>query len=561
MRRLDQALASLEGMACAPGDDAAARTRKAQFALAMTLIVPAGLLWGLIYVAFGGSLAAVSPLAYAGLSVANLALLQRTRRFRLYQRIELAMILVAPVALQLILDGYVGGSAVVVWAFLSPLFALLFTTPREAAVWFGLFLAAVIGVGVAQPHLHHDNALAPGVVVLLFVMNLGAVSAVAFAVLYSFMGARDRLRQLELAYLEQHVMLRQREKLATLGTLAAGVAHELNNPAAAVQRAAQQLRPTLDALTRTSQDVSAVPLAADQQARLADLAHRAVTAPPATAGSPGGLSPVEQSLAEGEVEDWLADHGVAAPWDLAPTLVAAGYRVGALQALADTFQPAQLGAVAQLLAHTATASQLAGGIADGAARISEIVAALRSYSYLDRGTVQTVDVTEGLESTLVLLRSQLRGMRVVREYADGLPPVEVRGNELNQVWTNIIHNAIDATGGQGTLVLRTSLADGDRIAVELEDDGPGMEPAVAARAFDPFFTTKPPGQGTGLGLNISHNIVVRQHGGSLTVDSAPGRTCFRVELPQRHLAADVPSDVAADVPYGDRAVLGSPNIS
>ena len=182
------------------------------------------------------------------------------------------------------------------------------------------------------------------------------------------------------------------------------------------------------------------------------------------------------------------------------------------------------------LGHTATATSLSDGILTAARRISEIVAAMRSYTYLDRGAWQTVDVTEGTESTLVLMRSKLGDMRVERRYAPDVPRIEVRGNELNQVWTNVIDNAVYATGGTGTLVIPTSVADG-WVAVELEDDGPGMVPGVAERVFDPFFTTKPPGSGTGLGLNISHTIVVRQHGGRMSVESEPGRTCFHVELP------------------------------
>jgi signal transduction histidine kinase len=166
---------------------------------------------------------------------------------------------------------------------------------------------------------------------------------------------------------------------------------------------------------------------------------------------------------------------------------------------------------------------------------------MRSYTYLDRGTWQTVDVTEGIESTLVLMRSKLGDMRVERRCAPDVPPIEVRGNELNQVWTNVIDNAIYATGGAGTLVIHTSVADG-WVVVELEDDGPGMAPGVAERVFDPFFTTKPPGSGTGLGLNISHTIVVRQHGGRMSVESRPGRTCFRVGLPIVRPRADSGAD-------------------
>jgi signal transduction histidine kinase len=222
-------------------------------------------------------------------------------------------------------------------------------------------------------------------------------------------------------------------------------------------------------------------------------------------------------------------------------LVAAGTTTAELDGLARQLDPSVFGAGVAFLGHTATATSLSDGIVAAARRISDIVAAMRSYTYLDRGTWQTVDVTEGIESTVVLMRSKLGAMRVERRYAPDVPQIEVRGNELNQVWTNVIDNAVDATGGRGTLVIRTSVADG-WVVVELEDDGPGMSPGVAERVFDPFFTTKPPGSGTGLGLSISHTIVVRQHGGRMSVRSEPGRTSFRVELPR----VRPPADGAAD---------------
>ncbi len=516
----------------------------------MTLIIPAGLLWGLVYFLAGATTAAVMPLAYAVLSGANLLVLRRTHDFWWFQTSELALIVALPFLLQLTLGGYVAGSAVVLWAILGPLFAVMYASERQVVVWFGVFLAVVVVAGVAQPSLDPDNPLPHWLISVFFVMNVGVVSSVALGILLNFVRSRERLHQLERAYFDQSVMLRQREKLATLGTLAAGVAHELNNPAAAVRRAAEQLRPVVDGLRAHGLDLAGDGDGPGAAARLA------ARAPAAGIGAPA-LSPVQQAIREQELEDWLDDHGVPEPWEVASSLVALGVAADDLDDLAAATDPRRLGAAVSMLADGHAATGLAAAIADGARRISDIVGALRSYSYLDRGTVQVVDLTEGIESTLVLLRAKLHDVDVRREYAAGLPPVPVRGNELNQVWTNILDNAIDAMGGPGTLTIRTAaatLANGaDAVRVEIEDDGPGMRPEVAARVFDPFFTTKAPGAGTGLGLNISFNIVVQQHGGEIAVDSEPGRTTFRVSVPRAGVPSADPADPGAAAAAADPA--------
>jgi len=219
------------------------------------------------------------------------------------------------------------------------------------------------------------------------------------------------------------------------------------------------------------------------------------------------------------------------PEDAAEALAELGYTRAQLAQLISALPLAHIPVFLSWMAGASEAHNLLAEISEGAGRISQIVGAMRSYAYLDQAPVQEVDITEGLENTLVLLGSKLQtGVVVHRDYADGLPCIQAHGRELNQVWTNIIGNAIDAMGGHGTITIRTSARDGYVVA-EIEDDGPGMAPATAARVFDPFFTTKPPGQGTGLGLNISHNIVVQEHKGRITVDSAPGRTTFQVFLP------------------------------
>lgn len=544
---LQRMVTACEPFSCAPGDSDEARARKAQFSLAMTLIIPAGIVWSIIYALAGDRLAALMPLTYALVSAASLLIMRRARRFTLYQRTELALIILLPLALQLALGGYVGGSAVVVWAFLGPLFAVLFTSAREATVWFGLFLAAVVIAGIAQPSLDIDNALPNWLILVFFVMNLGTVSCIAFAILVSFVRARDRLRSLEVAYLEQTVMLRQREKLATLGTLAAGVAHELNNPAAAVRRAAEQLQPVLDDLRKSA-------LLAVGQHEMTGARADGVLA--RVDAGPASLTPLQIADAEADVEDWLVHRGVAEPWEVATTLVSLGLSPTDLDALVAGMPPAAVPAAVSSLSKGQVALGLAGVVTDGARRISDIVGALRSYSYLDRGTIQHVDITEGIESTIVLLQSQLRDITVNRDYHDDVPQIAARGNELNQVWTNLISNAVDA--GADSIVVRTCpTADADHVIVEVMDNGAGMDSAVADRVFDPFFTTKPPGQGTGLGLSISHNIVVRQHAGEMSVTSEPGRTTFRVVLPVTGATDARATDArATDAGDADASALG-----
>jgi signal transduction histidine kinase len=207
------------------------------------------------------------------------------------------------------------------------------------------------------------------------------------------------------------------------------------------------------------------------------------------------------------------------------------YTTTDLAALRQTFSVQQLPAVVAWLGQTYTVYSLLEEIAQGTGRIVDLVKALKTYTYLDRAPVQAVDVQEGLDSTLVMLRSKLKGgITVRREYAPDLPHIQAYASELNQVWTNIIDNAADAMEGKGEIVLRTR-REGKWVVVEIEDNGPGIPEAIQPKVFDPFFTTKSPGAGTGLGLNISHNIIAQKHGGTIALTSQPGKTRFVVKLP------------------------------
>jgi signal transduction histidine kinase len=339
---------------------------------------------------------------------------------------------------------------------------------------------------------------------------------------------RAMLRMVMRRWRNNEARLRQSEKMAQLGTFTAGIAHELNNPAAAVKRSTGQLESVVIQFGQAQAQISQLKLTAAQQDILQDLARQARE----RALHPSELDVLARSDRERELEAWLEERQVTEAWELAPTLVNMAYDVAELAALAEQFPLDQLPIVIDWLNSTYSMHNLLIEIGEGAGRISEIVKALKSYAYLDQAPVQTVDVHEGVNNSLLILRHKLETSRinVRRQYAPDLLKFQAYGPELNQVWTNLIDNAIDALDGQGEITIRTR-QEGDWVVVEIEDNGPGIAPETQAKIFDPFFTTKPPGQGTGLGLDISYNIVVRRHRGEIKVFSKPGQTCFQVWLP------------------------------
>jgi signal transduction histidine kinase len=319
---------------------------------------------------------------------------------------------------------------------------------------------------------------------------------------------------------------RQRESLVTLGTLAAGLAHEINNPASAAARAVDALETAYAALVTSMDRLARDELSAGQFAALEGLRREVA---PATRD----LDPLARADSEQALSSWLTRHSIARAWTLAPPLAAAGVDPAWCERAAAVLGDAALEPGLEWVASTFSVAALLGEVRESTRRISELVAAVRSYSQLDRAALQQVDVADGLDSTLVILGHKLRdGVTVVREYGADVPRIEAWAGELNQVWTNLIDNAVDAMDGVGTLRVATR-AEADGVVVEIGDSGPGMPPEVARRAFDAFYTTKDVGKGTGLGLDIARRIVVERHGGTIAIDSRPGATVLRVRLPVR----------------------------
>jgi signal transduction histidine kinase len=322
-------------------------------------------------------------------------------------------------------------------------------------------------------------------------------------------------------------MLKQNEKMAALGTLAAGLAHELNNPAAAVKRGASGLVETLAELQHLSAELAVAGMDRPQIEILNQLRHEL----PGRATNAPDLDPLARSDMEAELAGWLDEQQVENSWDLAPAIVALGWTPAQLETRLAPFGAQVRPKVLCWLATASAIYSLVDEIGQGAERISDIVRAVKSYSYLDQAPIQLVDVHEGLENTLVILRHKLKhGITVHRSYKLDLPRIQAYASELNQVWTNIIDNAIDAMGGQGDIWITTCGSAGT-VAVEIANNGPEIPPEVQARIFEAFFTTKEPGKGTGLGLNITYNIIANQHHGDIRVTSDPDRTAFVVTLP------------------------------
>ncbi len=320
---------------------------------------------------------------------------------------------------------------------------------------------------------------------------------------------------------------RQREALVALGTLAAGLAHELNNPAAAATRAVDALEATCTTLLSSLVQLAERSLSAEQFMAL-DALRREIDP------SIASVEPLAVADREDALLNWLDAHHVNDGWRIAPAFALAGVEVAWCERAAELLDAETLGPGLDWVGGTLSTAALLSEVKESTGRVSALVAAVKSYSQVDRASLQLIDVTEGIESTLVMLGHKLRGgVVIVRDFASDKPRIEANPGELNQVWTNLIDNAVDAMDGVGELRISTR-AEADHVVVEIADTGPGMAPEVQARAFEPFYTTKDVGKGTGLGLDISRRIVVERHHGEIVIDANADGTVMRVRLPLQH---------------------------
>ena len=319
--------------------------------------------------------------------------------------------------------------------------------------------------------------------------------------------------------------IQQQEKMAALGKLSAGLAHELNNPAAAARRSAQSLSELLPALQAHTVHLSALGLTGSQLADL-DLCQNQWLVQVVSGQT---LSALEQSDREDELADWFENHGIENGWQMAEIFVTAEVKLDELSDLAACLPDQFLAPVMAWLHDSLCAASLLDEVEQSTRRISDLVGAIKEYTYMDRAPVQDVDVHHGLDITLKVLKHKLKNVTVTRQYDPTIPAISGKGGELNQVWTNLIDNAIDAMAGQGQLKLITR-CENNFVMVEITDNGPGIPPDVQPHIFEPFFTTKEVGSGTGLGLDIAYRIV-SEHKGNIEVWSKPGETRFIVRLP------------------------------
>ena len=493
----------------------------------------AGIIWSITYyVVLGWVLTTFLPLFFTLFVGGSLVISHITEKHRYVIYTQIICIIYIPSFIEWTIGGVFNSGFVMVWSFLGPLCALMFFSVRQSAFWLVLFLVN-IAISAVFNNFFVTNGLevAEKTRIIFSAMNLSIASIVVFifASYYVNSAIREQKRNNELlhANLQQELVLRQNEKLATLGKLSAGVAHELNNPAAATLSGAEQLRTVITKLEKSEYKLGQLTLSSSQH----EMVKNNIRLICERAKNPVYVDALNSSDQEYEIEKWLEARGLENGWEIAHTMVKIGYDPSQLTEFSKNFNTGDLLILLELYSNIYTTQTLIEDIGQGSIQITKLVKALKSYSYMDQGPKQSVDIHQGLNDTLLMLRNKLKtGVQVEQEYGDKLPLIDAYGSELNQVWTNLIDNAISAMKGNGKITIRT-YHENSHLIVEIIDNGPGIQKDIQSKIFDPFFTTKAPGEGTGLGLSISYNIITQKHKGQIKVNSKPGETCFQVKLP------------------------------
>ena len=516
-----------------PNDSEEIRLEKFSIFILAAACSIAGIAWTITYYfVLGWTKVVLLPALFTFLVGGALLVSHFTKNHRIVIYSQIICIIYIPIFIEWSIGGIFNSGFVMVWSFLGPLCALMFFSVRQSVLWLILFLINILISAVFNDYFASGEILiSEKTRIVFFTMNLGISSIVVFifARYYVISAIREQKKNVALLRenLKQELVLRQNEKLATLGKLSAGVAHELNNPAAAALSGAEQLRIALAKLEGSALKCGQLTLSVNQQKTVRDEIQYIHD----KAKNPVYVDSLNSNDQEYEVEQWLEAKGLENAWELAQPLVKIGYNTSELIKIAKEFDTNELLNVLELFSNIYNSQTLIEEIGQSSQKITELVKALKSYSYLDQGPMQSIDIHQGLNDTLIMFRNKLKmGVTIEQDYTSNLPRIDAYGSELNQVWTNLIDNAVSAMNGNGKIKIRT-YKENSHLVVEISDNGPGIPEDIQSKIFDPFFTTKAPGEGTGLGLSIIHNIITQKHKGQIKVKSKPGETCFQVILP------------------------------